>query len=228
MTRRVAFTVPGEPKGKGRPRAVPRIVWKDGEPEAVVSLITPPDTREAEAVVLAAFRRAFPRHKPFTGPVLLRFTAVFETPRSFNKALREAAARGKLYATKKPDKDNIEKLIVDALNGVAFADDQQVMGGGMKRYGTPARLEISFEPLDSPDVPPTPGQRRAEKAQQETLPLRPGKPRKPNPSKSKSDAAVLSASPRVLPDLSGWSPRQRQLIEAAMARDERAKQDRKK
>lgn len=228
MTRRVAFTVPGEPKGKGRPRAVPRIVWKDGEPEAVVSLITPPDTREAEAVVLAAFRRAFPRHKPFTGPVLLRFTAVFETPRSFNKALREAAARGKLYATKKPDKDNIEKLIVDALNGVAFADDQQVMGGGMKRYGTPARLEISFEPLDSPDVPPTPGQRRAEKAQQETLPLRPGKPRKSNPSKSKSDAAVLSASPRVLPDLSGWSPRQRQLIEAAMARDERAKQDRKK
>lgn len=228
MSRRVAFSVPGEPKGKGRPRAVPRIVWKDGEPEAVVSLITPPDTKEAEAVVREAFRRAFPRHKPFTGPVLLRFTAVFETPRSFNKALREAAARGKLYAVKKPDKDNIEKLIVDALNGVAFVDDQQVMGGGMKRYGTPARLEISFEPLDSPDVPATPGQKRAERAQQQPLPLRPGKPRSPNTSKSKSDAAVLAASPRVAPDLSGWSPRQRQLIEAAMARDERAKQDRKK
>lgn len=194
----------------------------------MVSLITPPDTKEAEAKVRDAFRRAHPRHRPYTGPVLLRFTAVFETPRSFNRALREAAARGKLYAVKKPDKDNIEKLIVDALNGIAFVDDQQVMGGGLKRYGTPARLEISFEPLDSPDVPATPGQKRAEKAQQADLPLRPGKRRQSNPSKSKSDADVLSASNRVLPDLSGWSPRQRSLIEAAMARDERAKQERKR
>lgn len=207
---------------------MPRIVWKDGEPEAVVSLITPPDTKEAEAAVLAAFRRAHPRHKPFTGPVLLRFTAVFETPKSFNRALREAAARGTLYAIKKPDKDNIEKLIVDALNGVAFVDDQQVMGGGLKRYGTPARLEISFEPLDSPDVPATPGQKRAERAQQGSLPLRPGKAHRSIAAKSSSDKAVLAASSRVMPDLSGWSPRQRALIEQAMARDERAKQERKK
>ncbi|APZ81796.1 hypothetical protein vBEliSR6L_31 [Erythrobacter phage vB_EliS_R6L] len=228
MTRRVAFTIPGEPKGKGRPRAVPRIVWKDGEPEAVVSLITPADTREAEAAVLAAFRRAHPGHKPFAGPVLLRFTAVFETPRSFNKALREAAARGKLYATKKPDKDNIEKLIVDALNRVAFVDDQQVMGGGIKRYGSPARIEVSFEALDDDDVPATPGQKRAEKALQAGLPLGPGKRRQSNSTKSRSDAAVLAGSAKVLPDLSGWSPRQRELIERAMARDERAKQDRKR
>lgn len=227
MSRRVAFTVPGEPKGKGRPRAVPRIVWKDGEPEAVVSLITPPDTKEAEARVRDAFRRAHPKHKPFTGPVLLRFTAVFETPKSFNRALREAAARGTLYAIKKPDKDNIEKLIVDALNRIAFVDDQQVMGGGLKRYGTPARLEISFEPLDSPDVPATPGQKRNEARQQDELPLRPGKPRRANPSKSSNDKAVPAASPRVMPDLTGWSPRQRELIEAAMARDERAKRGRK-
>lgn len=227
MAKRVAFTVPGEPKGKGRPRAVPRIVWKDGEPEAVVSLITPPDTKEAEAKVREAFRRAHPRHKPYTGPVLLRFTAVFETPKSFNRALREAAARGQLYAVKKPDKDNIEKLIVDALNRIAFVDDQQVMGGGLKRYGTPARLEISFEPLDSPDVPATPGQKRTERAQQAELPLRAAAPRKSNPSKSSADKAVLAASPRVAPDLSGWSPRQRELIEAAMARDERAKRERK-
>lgn len=218
MSRRVAFTVPGEPKGKGRPRAVPRIVWKDGEPEAVVSLITPPDTKEAEAKVRDAFRRAHPKHRPFTGPVLLRFTAVFETPRSFNRALREAAARGKLYAMKKPDKDNIEKLIVDALNRVAFIDDQQVMGGGVKRYGTPARLEISFESLESPDVPATPGQKRAERASQGQLPLTARKAPSPTPTKTEKPP----------PDLSSWSPRQRQLIEAALARDEAARKDRKR
>lgn len=215
------FTKDGVPRAKGRARAVP---GQHPNGELFVRLITPADTREAEAAIRAAFRRKFPDHKPFTGPVLLRFTAVFETPRSFNRALKEAAKRGTLMATRKPDKDNIEKLIVDALNGVAFVDDQQVMGGGMKRYGSPARIEISFEPLDSPDVPATPGQKRTEKAQQAALPLGPGKRPRSNAPKAKSDAAVLAGSAKVLPDLSGWSPRQRELIERAMARDERAKQ----
>src|SRR3546814_8353491 len=58
--------------------------------------------------------------------------------------------------------DLIEKLIVDALNKIAFTDDAQVMGGGIKRYGSPARIDISFECLNSADVPATPGQKRNE------------------------------------------------------------------
>lgn len=215
------FNKDGVPRAKGRARAVP---GQHPNGELFVRLITPSDTREAEAAIRAAFRRAHPNHTPWTGPVLLRFTAVFETPRSFNRALKEAAKRGTLMATRKPDKDNIEKLIVDALNGVAFVDDQQVMGGGMKRYGSPARLEISFESLASPDIPTLPGDKRAQAKQQSALPLRPGKPPRSNAPKAKSDAAVLAGSAKVLPDLSGWSPRQRELIERAMARDERAKQ----
>jgi Holliday junction resolvase RusA-like endonuclease len=225
MSKRVTIVIPGEPIGWGRPTPVARL---NSEGKPFVMMVTQEQTRKAKAAVLAAFRRKYPDHKPWTGPVLLRFTAIFETPKSFNKALRDAAARGMLYATKKPDKDNIEKLIKDALNGVVYCDDQQVMGGGLKRYGSPARVEISFESLESADVPATPGQKRAERAQQQPLPLKPRRPRPANPPKSKSDAAVLAASPRVIPDLDGWSPRQRQLIEAAMARDERARQERGK
>lgn len=181
-------------------------------------MITPQDTREEEARVLALFRRAHPDHKRFTGPVLLRFTAVFETPRSFNKALREAAARGTLYAIKKPDKDNIEKLIVDALNGVCFADDQQVMGGGIKRYGSPARVDVSFECLGSADVPITPGQRRAERVRQPELPLAPRKPKPATPTNAGKPAA----------DLRSFDTRTRDLILKAMERDEAAKRDRNK
>lgn len=186
--------------------------------ELFVRLITPADTREAEARVRALFRKAHPDHKPFTGPVLLRFTAVFETPRSFNRALREAAARGELYALKKPDKDNIEKLIVDALNKIAFVDDQQVMGGGIKRYGSPARIDISFESLASPDVPITPGQRRTERRQQGELPLAPRKPASATPHKSGTKA----------PDLRSYDPQTRKLIELALAREEAARRDRKR
>lgn len=214
---RIAFKLPGEPKGKGRPRAVAKIrILPSGQPEAYVQLVTPADTREEEARLRAAFRRAHPDHRPWSGPVLLRFTAVFETPKGFNRKLKEAAARGELYAIKRPDKDNIEKLITDALNGVAFRDDQQVMGGGVKRYGSPARLEISLEPLSGAEDPKTPGELRAERSQAE-LPLPPKKGRGAIPTKTES---------RTPPDLSVYNPRQRALIEAAMRRDEEARQRR--
>lgn len=237
MPRRVSFQISGPPvfnkdgvpRAKGRPRAVARaFIGASGQPEAIVNLVTPSETREAEEAIKAAFVRKHPGHKPFTGPVMLRFTAIFETPRSFNRAQREAAARGVLMATRKPDKDNIEKLIVDALNGIAFVDDAQVMGGGLKRYGSPARIEVLLESMDNPDVPATPGQKRAEKVQQARLPLRPGKPRDTNPPKPKSKAAIPLGDDKPPADLTLWSPRQRALIEAALARDEAAKRERER
>lgn len=223
MTKAIAFRIPGEPKGKGRPRASAGIrPGPDGKPVAFVRMHTPDDTRKAEARVRDAFKKAHPSHSPWTGAVQINFTAVFETPKSFNRALREAAARGDLYAIKKPDKDNIEKLIVDALNGIAWADDSQVMGGGIKRYGSPARIDVSLKSLVSPDVPVTPGERRAERAQQAKAPLRTQKALSANQTKP------ISESPKVEPDLAHWSPRQRALIKAAIARDEAAKLDRRK
>jgi Holliday junction resolvase RusA-like endonuclease len=220
VTRRVAFTVPGEPRGKGRPRATAAL---NGAGEPFVRMHTPRETRQAEKVIRDAFKARHPGHRPWTGPVLLRFTAVFQTPAGFNQALRDAADRGLLYAVKKPDKDNIEKLIVDALNGVAFVDDQQVMGGGLKRYGSPARLDISFEQLDSPDVPATPGQLRAERAQaQPRLEMAP-RPAREKPTKSQTDKPAKSP-----PDLSGYPERQRTLIERALARDAVAQVERQK
>lgn len=220
MSKRVTLIIPGEPIGWGRPTPVARL---NAAGEPFVMMVTQEQTRVAKAAVRAAFKRKYPGHRAWTGPVLLRFTAVFETPRSFNKALREAAARGVLYATKKPDKDNIEKLIKDALNGLVYVDDQQVMGGGLKRYGSPARVEISLESLESPDVPATPGQKRAERAQHPTLPLK-----APRPLKSTATKSVLRTDLKQPPDLSNWSPQQRRLIEAAMARDEAAARERKK
>jgi Holliday junction resolvase RusA-like endonuclease len=118
-------------------------------------------TVEAEKAVLSEFRLRFAKHEPWTGPILLRFTAVFPITTEFTKAQREAAARGELYHTAKPDKDNVEKLVVDALNGHAFVDDAQVQGGGVKRYGSPPRLDVVLERL-SPVGPPSPADKRAQ------------------------------------------------------------------
>ncbi len=162
MLDRLAFTVAGAPRGKARARSVPRLIWQNGQPKAVVTVYGDPATERAEAEVLRIFRLKWPDHVPWAGAVQLRFTAVFEPPASWTKALKEAAASGLLYHTSKPDKDNIEKLIVDALNGWAWADDAQVMGGGVKRYGSVARLDIILEPLASPGLPITPAVKAAQ------------------------------------------------------------------
>jgi Holliday junction resolvase RusA-like endonuclease len=220
VTQKVSLTIPGEPRGWGRPTPVAKL-RADGTP--FVMMVTQEETRKAKDALKRLFRTKYPEHRPWTGPVMLRFTAVFETPRTFSKALKEAAARGLLYCVKKPDKDNIEKLIKDALSGLVYSDDQQCMGGGIKRYGSPARVEISFESLESPDVPATPGQRRAERA------LTAGKLIKaPRPPASKPTKSETEAPAKAPPDLSAYSPRQRDLIERALARDAVAQVKRQK
>lgn len=236
MGRRVALKISGPavihdgvPRAKGRARAHGRIIRQpDGQQSVAISLNTPKETRAAEKAILQAFRQAHPDHRPFTGPVLLKFTAVFETPTSFSKALKEAAARGTLLATRKPDKDNIEKLIVDALNGVAFMDDAQVMGGGIKRYGSPARIEFSLESMDEEGAPKTPAVKSAEKRLRDASAPRPKKRPERNRTKSETDAEVLSASPRREPDLSSWPPHLRDQIRAKLAQEERERAERRR
>jgi Holliday junction resolvase RusA-like endonuclease len=193
----------------------------DGTP--YVMMVTQEETRKAKNALKRLFRDKYPGHKPWTGPVMLRFTAVFETPSSFNRALRDAAARGKLYCVKKPDTDNIAKLIKDALSKLVYADDQQVMGGGVKRYGSPARVEISFESLEEADVPATPGQKRAERALAAPPAVASPRALKSNPTKAQSQ--VTEKAP---PDLSPFDPRTRDRIERALARDAIAQVERDK
>lgn len=174
---RLRFTIPGVPVGKGRPRADARIVWKNGKPEAVVVIRTPKETVAAEKVVLAEFRRKYPKVACHTGPVMLRFTAVFPIPTSWPKRVKEACRAGTVYHTSVPDKDNIEKLIVDALSapkrkpgakfipsleGFPWADDAQVIGGGVKVYGEVPRIDVVLEMIADADTPATPAQKRAE------------------------------------------------------------------
>ena len=47
-------------------------------------------------------------------------------PRSAPKYKREAMLSGELVPLTKPDADNVLKLVLDALNGLAYLDDKQV------------------------------------------------------------------------------------------------------
>lgn len=114
----IQFTVPGEPVGKGRPR----VVRNNG----FTRTYTPEKTASYENLVKLEFQRQGGRMLK-DGPVKVWINADFGIPRSVSKRKREAMIAGHIRPTKKPDADNIAKVICDALNGLAWHDDSQVV-----------------------------------------------------------------------------------------------------
>ena len=59
-------------------------------------------------------------------------------PKSFNKTENVLAWMGITKPLKKPDVDNYEKIVYDALNGYLFFDDKQIVKSTViKKYGQP-------------------------------------------------------------------------------------------
>lgn len=57
---------------------------------------------------------------------------------------------GCIYPTKKPDADNIAKIVLDALNGVAYTDDTQVVNLSVqKRYGEVAEVKVEITEVNN-------------------------------------------------------------------------------
>lgn len=115
----IEFTVPGDPVGKGRPR-----VAKRGK---FAHLYTPEKTVAYEGLVAMAAQEAMDGQAALLdGPVAVRMDIRLSVPASWSKKKRAQALDGLIHPTKKPDIDNIEKAIFDALNGVVWNDDVQV------------------------------------------------------------------------------------------------------
>lgn len=106
------ITVHGPLRGKGRPRFAGHAY-------------TPAVTRQYEGEIQGAWLLA--HGELLDGPVAVDVTAYQALPRRATKAFREAAARGDLWPSCKPDIDNIIKIALDALNGYAYTDDKQVV-----------------------------------------------------------------------------------------------------
>lgn len=117
----VKFFVPGPPQGKARPRVVRR---KDGRSMTY----TPDKTVKYEGLVQREYiaQSGGYRFGPDT-PLSVLITAVFSVPKSTSKKQKAEMLSGIIFPTKKPDLDNIAKIICDALNGFAYADDSHIV-----------------------------------------------------------------------------------------------------
>lgn len=137
---KIKFIVHGEPKGKGRPRATAR--------NGFVQMHTPTTTKEAEKEVASAAMAAMGSCKPFTGPLHVRMTIMHGLRKSWSKAKKEDALLGNIVPTIKSDIDNIIKLYFDALNGIVWTDDVQVVSvTAVKRFVSNGRVYIEVEEI---------------------------------------------------------------------------------
>ncbi len=72
----------------------------------------------------------------------------YPIPKSATKEKRMEINAGQCRPTKKPDLDNVVKVVADSLNGIAYKDDAQICFIIIvKHYGDVPRLEIQIEEL---------------------------------------------------------------------------------
>lgn len=118
MGKSISFFVPGPPKGKARVK-----VTKFGN-------FTPEGTLLYENFIKTCFLEAYGKTGvmyPDKEPVSICINAFFGIPNSASKKKAALMASNEILPTKKPDIDNIGKVVADALNGIAYKDDTQIV-----------------------------------------------------------------------------------------------------
>ena len=136
----VRFTIRGEPKGKGRPR----FCRNTGH------AITPKDTVNYETLVRTEYSAAYPEFKFPDGTMLdMRIMAYYSIPKSASKKKKASMLANEIRPTKKPDMDNVVKVIADSLNQVAYRDDTQIVDCQCRKFYSEApRVEVIIRSIE--------------------------------------------------------------------------------
>lgn len=125
------IVVEGKIKGKARPRVVGKHAF------------TPGETVNYENWIRLNYMQQ--DNRKLLGPIRANITAYYSIPNSYTKKRVQAIKEGQEYPCKKPDSDNIAKIILDSLNGLAYKDDSQVVELNISKKYTEDEERIEFE-----------------------------------------------------------------------------------
>lgn len=141
VMRTVRFTVPGPPKGKARARTVRT---RGGQTFSY----TPEGTVLYENLVKISFSETGEKTFDADQSLHVSMTAYYPIPKSASRKKKEEMSAGRIRPAKKPDIDNIIKSVLDALNGVAYHDDTQVVAVfAEKYYSDTPRVEVEIDSM---------------------------------------------------------------------------------
>ena len=130
------FEVTGNIIGKQRPR----VNMYTG------NVYTPNTTKDYEEYIRQCFFLKYPKNEILLNRVKIEIIAYFKIPANAKKAEREKMLKGEISPTKKPDIDNIAKVVLDAINKYVIQDDKQATKIAVeKKYAEEERLYIKIE-----------------------------------------------------------------------------------
>ena len=131
----IHFQVEGDPKGKGRPRFT-----RAGK---FTRVYTDKQTLDYESLIKSFAMEAMGSTDPLETAVSVFLYVRLAVPQSYSKKRTEACLSGLEQPCKKPDIDNIAKTYLDAMNGVIFKDDTQVIDLHVKKvYSAVAGVNV--------------------------------------------------------------------------------------
>ena len=134
----IKFTVYGVPQPQGSTRAFIPKGWSRPIITSANAKLKPWRQEVSGAALAALERLAAGLIEPWKDPIAVSIDFYFDRPKSVKS----------MHKTTKPDIDKLERGVFDALTGIIFKDDSQVVRSAMtKQFGSPARAEISIEVL---------------------------------------------------------------------------------
>ena len=142
----IRFSIPGQPMGKQRPRVVHNGSFSQA--------FTPKETVSYENLVRVMYREAA-RGKRFTDEDMLdvRIIVYYGIPKSTSKKKRKMMLEHKIRPTKKPDWDNVGKIICDSLNMVAYHDDSSIVDAQVRKfYSENPRVDVTIRRIDPGEI----------------------------------------------------------------------------
>ena len=140
----VYFEIPGKPMGKQRPR-----FSRQGN---FVRAVTPKETVVYENLVKMCYEQT--DYEPFSEDAMIEasITAYYQIPKSTSMKKRELMLNGHIRPTVKPDLDNLCKIILDSLNGIAYHDDKQIVTATIsKMYAENPKVEVCMWEIKGKD-----------------------------------------------------------------------------
>jgi Holliday junction resolvase RusA-like endonuclease len=136
MTAPITLIVNGAPVAKARPR-----LGKGGR------IYTPGATRAYETLVRQLAALEMRGKVPLQGAVRVEIMVELAIPQSWSRTKQLAAIAGEIMPASRPDIDNFVKSVLDAINGIVFGDDAQIVElRARKKFGEP-KLILTVQPL---------------------------------------------------------------------------------
>lgn len=138
----IDFTILGKPVGKQRPRVV--------KVKGINRTYTPRKTVDYENLVKLSYVQAA---KSFCFPkksmLCIEIKAYYSIPKSTSKKRKIDMINKKILPIKKPDLDNVAKIICDSLNKLAYHDDSAIIEMKVQKfYDEKARVEVKIREIE--------------------------------------------------------------------------------